>query len=165
MNDENEVFTITLIVDGDNSKLLLSTSETPAKEDSEASGVLYKEDLPEQFEEIVSKIPIFKTAMEEDGSEESITHTVDEFSNLYDLDLIQVIEAGEEILHVDLDDDNESEEDEKHNKEVFNGDDSDLSEFGDRDSNPDPFDIYRDESPNKEDAMSHIDPREALGNF
>lgn len=151
MPHTEDVFTITLIVDGDNSKLLLSTSETPAKEDSEASGVLYKEDLPEQFEEIISKIPIFTTAIEEEGSEESVTHTMDDFLELYDLDLNQIIEVGEEILNVDLDDDDESEEGSEHIEKL------DLDEA-------DPFGIYGD-SPKPGDALSHIDPREALEEF
>lgn len=157
MHDNQEVFTITLIVDGEDSKLLLSTSETPAKEDEDASGVIYREDLPEQFNEIISKIPVFKAAIDEDGSEESVTHTVDEFSDLYELDLLDVIESGEEILHVDLDDDGEEGEDEEHKEAVLSSDE--LTE---------PDDIYRDETmdsdelPDEEDAMAHIDPREAL---
>lgn len=164
MHEEQEVFTITLIADGENSKLLLSTSETPAKDDDEASGVLYKEDLPEQYEEITSKIPIFKDA--EEGSEESITHSVEEFLDLYDLDLIDVIEKGEEILHTDLDDDNEAGEDEEHNKEVFGGEDESDLEDSPRRTGPDPFAIYGDDDPpSEDDALAHIDPREALGNF
>ncbi|MCI4436112.1 MAG: hypothetical protein JHC33_04795 [Ignisphaera sp.] len=151
MHDDQEVFTITLIADGSDSKLLLSTSETPAKEDSEASGVIYKEDLPEQFEEIVSKIPIFRDA--EDGSEESITHTTNEFLDLYELDLLDLIEKGEEILHVDLDDDDESEEGEEH-KELVEPDEFDATEGG-------PEDIFA----SSDDALSHIDPREALDNY
>jgi hypothetical protein len=139
MHDEQETFTITLIADGDDSKLLLSTSETPAKEDSEASGVIYKQDLPDQFDEIISKIPRFSEAIAEDGSEETITHTVDEFIDLYDLDLIDLIERGEELLGHDLDNDNEEDEDHKP-------------------GDADPYDIYRNDS----DALSHIDPREAL---
>lgn len=163
MHEEQEVFTITLIVDGENSKLLLSTSDIPAKDDSEASGVLYKEDLPEQFNEIIAKIPSFRDA--EEGSEESVTHSVEEFLDLYDLDLIEVIEKGEEILHVDLDDDREVGEDEEHGKEVFGGEDSDLEDYPES-TGPDPFAIYDDEeTPSEEDALAHIDPREALGNF
>ncbi|MEI6297296.1 MAG: hypothetical protein WCO84_06705 [bacterium] len=157
MHEEQEIFTITLITDGEDSKLLLSTGETPAKEDSEASGVIYKEDLPEQFEEIVSKINVFKIASEEDGNEESITHSVQEFLDLYDLDLIDVIEQGEEILHVDLDDDEDSESEEEHPANIFDGDDSDLRDYDD--ASPDPFAIYgNDEPPSEEDALSHIDP-------
>jgi hypothetical protein len=159
MHDDQEVFTLTLLMDGEDSKLLLSTSETPAKEDSEASGVIYKEDLPDQFEEIVSKIPVFRDA--EDGSEESITHTVNEFSDLYELDLLDIIEKGEEILHVDLDDDDESEEDPEH-AELTNGEPG-LEPEPDS-SEADPFGIYRD-APSEDDAMGHIDPREALGNY
>lgn len=150
MYDNEEVFTITLIADGVDSKLLLSTSETPAKEDEDASGVIYLEDLPEQFNEIVSKISLFENA--EDGSEESITHTLAEFLNVYDLDLLELIEKGEEILHVDLTEDDE---------------DLVTPILEDKyDTSPDPFDIYRnDEPPAEEDALSHIDPREALGNY
>lgn len=162
MHQDQEVFTITYIADGDNSKLLLSTSETPAKEDSEASGVIYREDLPEQFDEIVSKIPVFKDA--EDGSEESITHTVEEFQDLYELDLINIIEKGEEILHVDLDDDENEEGSEDHEVDIFKGDDADLA-YPDT-TGPDPFAIYGDdEPPSKNDAMSHIDPREAFDQY
>jgi len=161
MHENQEIFTITLITDGENSKLLLSTDETPAKDDSEASGVIYKEDLPEQFEEIVSKIPVFKTAMEEDGNEESITHSVEEFLDLYELDLVDIIERGEEILHTDLDNDETDENNEEHEPGTFNGDDADLEEYDS--TSPDPFAIYGDdELPNEEDAMSHIDPREAF---
>ena len=145
MHEDQEIFTITLIVDGENSKLLLSTSETPAKEDSEASGVLYKEDLPKQFDEIVSKIPIFKLAMEEDGSEVSITHTLEELSDAFDLDLLDLIEQGEEILHVDLDNDKdeEGEESPEHAEKVL--------------SNSEPYDIY-----SKELEDETYDPRESL---
>ena len=152
MYDNEEVFTITLILDGVDSKLLLSTSETPAKEDEEASGVIYLQDLPEQFKEIVSKIGIFEAA--EDGSEESVSHTLSEFLNVYDLDLLELIEKGDELLHIDPIEDNEDEEpiapilEDKY------------------DTSPDPFDIYRhDKIPSEEDALSHIDPREALGNY
>ena len=161
MHENKDIFTITLIVDGDNSKLLISTSETPAKEDSEAAGVIYKEDLPSQFNEIISKIPLFKTAMEEDGSEESITHSVDEFLHAYELDLLDLIEQGEEILHTDLDNDNEDDEKdeelEDHREEVLGLDNETKS---------DPFDIYRrDDDLGKEDALSHIDPRAAFENY
>ncbi len=161
MHENQDIFTITLITDGENSKLLLSTDETPAKDDDEASGVLYKEDLPKQFEEIVSKIPIFKLAMEEDGNEESVSHSIEEFLDLYDLDLIDVIERGEEILHVDLDDDeeNESDEEEHSDDNVFNGDDSDLRDYDS--ASPDPFAIYgENDSPIEEDEFSRIDPGE-----
>lgn len=161
MHQDHEIFTITYIADGDNSKLLLSTSETPAKEDSEASGVIYKEDLPEQFDEIVSKIPLFRDA--EDGSEESITHSVEEFQDLYELDLVNTIEKGEEILHVDLDDDENEEGSEHHETDIFSGDDADLG-YPDTTS-PDPFAIYGDEAPDENDAMSHIDPREAFDQY
>ncbi len=162
MHDNQEVFTITLIVDGDDTKLLFSASETPAKEDSDASGVIYRSDLPEQFNEIVSKIPIFSTAIDEEGSEESITHTFEEFQDMYELDLVNLIERGEEILHTDLDDDNEAGEDEEHKNQVLEPESSDeLTE---------PDDIYKDspseendiDFPGEEDAMAHIDPREAL---
>ncbi len=154
MHENQEIFTITLITDGENSKLLLSTDETPAKEDSEASGVIYKQDLPEQFDEITSKIPVFKTALEEDGNEESITHSVEEFLDLYDLDLINVIEQGEEILHVDLDNDEAEEGDENHTPGTF--DDSDLDDYDE--TGPDPFAIYGD----NDNSESYIDPRDAF---
>lgn len=160
MHENQEVYTITLIVDGEDSKLLLSTSDMPAKEDDEASGVLYKADLPEQFEEITSKIPIFTAAMQEDGSEESITHTPEEFMDLFELDLMDIIERGEEILHTDLDDDSEAGEDEAHNKQVLGMDDSNLEEPDE--SLEDPYAIYKDEPASPEDALGHIDPREAL---
>jgi hypothetical protein len=151
MFDNEEVFTITLIADGVDSKLLLSTSETPAKEDEDASGVIYLEDLPEQFNEIVSKIAIFEAA--EDGSEESVTHTLSEFLNVYDLDLLELIERGEELLHTESAEDNEDEETTPILEEKY-------------DNSPDPLDIYRhDEIPSEEDALSHIDPREALENY
>ncbi|MCI4435545.1 MAG: hypothetical protein JHC33_01865 [Ignisphaera sp.] len=151
MYDNEEIFTITLILDGVDSKLLLSTSETPAKEDEDASGVIYLEDLPEQFNEIVSKIAIFEAA--EDGSEESVSHTLSEFLNVYDLDLLELIERGEEILHTELTENNEDEDTIPILEEKY-------------DTSPDPFDIYRqDEILSEEDAFSHIDPREALGNY
>lgn len=163
MYDNEEIFTITLIADGENSKLLLSTSETPAKEDEDASGVIYKEDLPEQFNEIVSKIPIFKEAIEEDGSEESITHTTSEFADMYELDLLDLIEKGEEILHVDLDDDGEADENEQHVK-LVRDEPEEPEELADTKSSP--YDIYmNDEPPSEEDALNYIDPREALENF
>ena len=133
MHEDQEVFTVTLIVEGNNSKLLLSTSETPAKDDTEASGVIYKEDLPEQFNQVVSKIPIFKTAIDEDGSEESITHTLEEFSNIYDLDLLDIIESGDAELRPI------------------------LSEEVDTDLDYNPF-----ERITKHIDFSYIDPREAL---
>lgn len=164
MHDNQEVFTITLIVDGDDTRLLLSTSETPAKEDDEASGVIYKTDLPDQFEEIISKIPRLKDASEEEGSEETVTHTVEDFTDLYDLDLLDLIEQGEEILHTDLDDDDEESESEEHSNEVLGQGEPSLDDS--ESSTTEPFDIYReDEDFNQEDALAHIDPREALEKF
>ena len=148
MHEEQDIFTLTLIVDGDDTRLLLSASETPAKDDDEASGVLYRDDLPEQFDEIINKIPRFADSIQEEGSEETVTHSVEEFFDLYDLDLPNVIEAGEKILHVDLDSDKEEDE-----KEGGLG-------------SSDPYDIYRnDEVPDENDALAHIDPREALEEF
>ena len=143
MHDSEQEFTLTLIVDGEDSKILISNSDVPADTDEDADGVIYKSDLPDQYDDIVSKIPIFSEC--EDASKESITHTLDDYNSLYDdLDLMGVIEAGEEILHVDLDGDDESEEE---------------HELG----AADPYDIYRDDAPDKDDALAHIDPREALG--
>ena len=120
--------------------------------------------MPEQFDEIVNKIPVFKTAIDEDGAEESITHSLVDFTDMYDLDLYDIIEKGEELLHIDLDDDNEQAEDEKHNKEVFSGDESDLDSKDS--SKPDPFDIYRDDDKiNDGDALNHIDPSEIFRNY
>jgi len=162
MHESQEIFTITLITDGENSKLLLSTNEIPAKDDEEASGILYKEDLPKQFEEIVSKIPVFKAAMEEDGNEESVSHSVEEFLDLYDLDLIAVIEEGEEILSVDLDGNENKEGKESHIDGIFDGEDSDLGSSIEKDkTGSDPFAIYDRDYPT-ENEDSHIDPREAF---
>lgn len=152
MHENEDVFTITLIADGVDSKLLLSTSDIPAKEDEDASGVIYLQDLPEQFNEIVSKISLFESA--EDGSEESITHTLSEFLNVYDLNLLELIERGEEILHVDG---------------IENTDEEQEPVFEDKYASqiePDPFDIYRhDDGISQDDALSHIDPWEALDNY
>ena len=161
MYENQEVYTITLITEGDNSKLLLSTNEVPAKEDIEASGIIYREDLPEQFNEIVSKIPIFKMAIEEDGNEESVSHTIEEFLDLYELDLLNIIEAGEELLVNSEIRDNTDDEAVSYDSidPVFIGEDADLAEYDT--TSADPFAIYGgDEPPSEDDAMSHIDPRE-----
>ena len=142
----HELFTLTLIADGENSKLLVSTSDEPAKDDEDASGIIYKEDLPELFDEIVNKIPLFRNA--EDGSEESVSHSTEDFLNLYDLDLYDIIERGEELLGKDLDNDNEEGESEEHVEKVQRGD-------------ADPYGIYNSDI-NTEDALAHIDPMEAL---
>lgn len=134
MRELHNEFTITLIVEGVDSKLLVSTSKIPAKEDSEASGILYREDLPEQFNEVVSKIPLFKTAIDEDGSEESITHTLDEFINIYDLDLATIIEEGEELLQVNVLEDVENVLSESTNPNDIYQEDNDFDDFDPREA-------------------------------
>ena len=138
--NSKEVFTITLIVEGSDSKILLSLSDIPAKSDDEASGIIYKEDLPEQFNEIVSRIPIFKTAVEDDGSEESITHTISEFLDIYELDLLGVIESGDAELRPSISNFNKQDE-------ILIEDNEPYNPFERTSNNVDP---------------SYIDPREAL---
>ncbi len=100
-HNEDPLFTITFIVDGDDSKLLFSTSEFPAKADEEASGVIYKADLPEYFDKIVSKIPLFRDIRDEDGAEETITRTIDDFNSMYDIDILDLISKGDDLLNND----------------------------------------------------------------
>ena len=87
-------FTLTLIKDGESSRILVSHGETPAKDDDEADAVISKEQLSSTYSAIESAIPNFRDA--EDGCEDWITHTTEEFLDIYDLDLIKVFEDADE---------------------------------------------------------------------
>jgi hypothetical protein len=87
-------FTLTLIKDGESSKILVSHGETPAKDDDEADAVISKEQLTSTYSAIESAIPNFRDA--EDGCEDWVTHTTEEFLDIYDLDLIKVFEDADD---------------------------------------------------------------------
>lgn len=92
MNDQ--IFTLTLIKNEDASKILVALGDVPAKADEEAAAIISEKLLPKTYDIIVSSIPNFKAS--EDGCEESITHSIDEFIDMYDLDLITIFEDAEE---------------------------------------------------------------------
>ena len=94
MNDTT--FTLTLIKDGETSRILVSSSNIPAKADEDADAVISQKTLPATYKTIVDTIPNFRDA--EDGCEDWITHSVDEFLDIYDLDLVKVFEDAEEDL-------------------------------------------------------------------
>ena len=90
----NTIFTLTLIKDGKASRILVAQGNTPAKADEEAAAIASEATLPQTYKAIVDAIPNFKEA--EDGCEDWVTHTVDEFLDIYDLDLVKVFEEAEE---------------------------------------------------------------------
>lgn len=92
MNDQT--FTLTLIKNESASKILVALGEVPAKADEEAAAIISEKLLPKTYDVIVGSIPNFKAS--EDGCEESITHSIQEFIDMYDLDLITIFEEAEE---------------------------------------------------------------------
>lgn len=112
------MFTLTLIKDGEESKILVTDGETPAKAEEEADAVISKSALASTYKAIVDAIPNFRDA--EDGCEDWITHSIEEFLDIYDLDLVKVFEDAE----------NESIEkvDEEAGEETESTSEEDLSE-------------------------------------
>ena len=88
--------------DEDDKKLLFKDGEIPAKSEDEADAVCTPEDSI--FDTIVSAIPMFRDA--EAGAEETVTHSPEEFLDMYNLD----IELLEDEVGADLDGDHEVEE-------------------------------------------------------
>jgi len=85
--------------DEDDKKLLFKDGEIPAKSEDEADAVCTPEDSI--FDTIVSAVPMFRDA--EAGAEETITHSPEEFLDMYNLD----IELLEDEVGADLDGDHE----------------------------------------------------------
>lgn len=114
MINKKETFTFTFLFNDEEDKVILIThGEEPAKEISEADSVLtYKnEDEREAIDKIISKIDVFKEA--EPGSEESISATLEELEDRYDISL----EDMEEETGEDLDDDTSQEKSEDSEKD------------------------------------------------
>lgn len=119
MIDKNAVFTFTLLYrDEDEKVVLIKSGETPAKSEDEADSVLTTkvEEEASTVEKIMSKL--FKDC--EAGSEESITASLQEFEDKYDISL----EELEEEVGEDLDNDNEAGEDQKHVEKVLDGEEA-----------------------------------------
>lgn len=128
MIDKTAVFTFTLLFRDDSEKVILITSgEVPAKSEDEADSVLSSTDETEAptVDKIVSKL--FKDA--EPGSEESITASLEEFEDKYDISL----EELEEEVGEDLDNDQEKGEGPEHIEKVL--DEPETSEY-DYEGNP-----------------------------
>lgn len=127
MNDS--LFTLTLIKDGEDSRILVISGETPAKDDDEAEAIIAKKSLASTYSAIEKAIPNFRES--EDGCEDWVTHTLDEFLDIYDLDLVKVFEDAEEEEEAETED-SETEE----VKETSDGSDGETSgeEISDKDS-------------------------------
>ena len=129
----DHIFTLTLIKDEDKSRLLVSVGETPAKTDEESDAIISEKCLPTTYKAIVSAIPNFDQA--EDGVEESICHSLEDWQNLYDLDLIKLFEdaESESIDAVEEDetvaDNGDEDEDEESDEELDKLSDDDTDEY------------------------------------
>ena len=135
------MLTITFLYNDENDKLLLfKAGQTRAEDENDADAVSTPGD--EVFDTVVSAIPAFRDA--EPGSIESITRTVDEFLDEYNLD----IEMLEDKAGEDLDGDSEVGEDEAHEETIA--------------TSPEP--IYTDpfESLDKDTGTGYTDPDSAL---
>lgn len=135
------MLTITFLYNDENDKLLLfKAGQTRAEDENDADAVSTPGD--EVFDTVVSAIPAFRDA--EPGSIESITRTVDEFLDEYNLD----IEMLEDKAGEDLDGDSETGEDEVHAETIT--------------TSPEP--IYTDpfESLDKDTDTGYTDPDSAL---
>lgn len=124
MIDKTAIFTFTLLYRDEDEKVILITSgETPAKTEEEADSVLSSknEDEAPAVDQIISKM--FKDT--EPGSEESITASLQEFEDKYDISL----EELEEEVGEDLDNDQEKGEDEEHVEKVLDAPDSDDANY------------------------------------
>jgi hypothetical protein len=114
--NKNEVFTFTLLYrDEDDKVILIKSGEVPAKSEDEADSVLSlkNEDEKEAVEKIIDKM--FPSA--ESGSEDSITNSLEDFENKYDISL----EDLEEEVGQDLDNDSEKDENSEHAEKVLDG--------------------------------------------
>jgi hypothetical protein len=132
MNDQ--IFTLTLIKNESASKILVALGEVPAKVDEEAAAIISKKLLPKTYDIIVSSIPNFKAS--EDGCEESITHSIQEFIDMYDLDLISIFEEAEEESVENADTDETTEDPEVCKDEPCEtSPEFDPDIFGDKSSN------------------------------
>lgn len=127
MINKNEIFTFTLLDrDDDDKVILIQKGDVPAKSEEEADTVLSikNDDEKDTVDKLISKL--FKHT--EPGSEESITASLEEFENKYDISL----EEFEEDTGKDLDNDVEEEESEKHADKVDTDTaDEDLSNISD----------------------------------
>lgn len=124
MIDKTAIFTFTLLYRDEDEKVILITSgEIPAKTEEEADSVLSSknEDESSAVDQIVSKM--FKDT--EPGSEESITASLQEFEDKYEISL----EELEEEVGEDLDNDQEKGESEEHVEKVLDAPDSDDANY------------------------------------
>ena len=120
MNDS--MFTLTLIKDGEVSKILVTAGETPAKADDEADAIIDKSSLASTYKAIETAIPNFRDA--EDGCEDWVTHTIEEFLDIYDLDLVKVFEDADEEEPAEETDEETNEEAEETSEETITDKDS-----------------------------------------
>lgn len=93
---KKETFTFTFLYKDDDEKVILIThGEEPAKDESEADTCLSSknEDEKEAVEKIISKITAFKDA--EPGCEESITCSLEDLEDKYDISLEDMDDVGE----------------------------------------------------------------------
>ena len=128
------IFTLTLIKDDKDSRILVIHGETPAKADDEADAIVSEKNLPTTYKAIVDAIPNFKEA--EDGCEDWVSHSVEEFLDIYDLDLIKVFEEAEdESLEEISDEDSTGENTPEEDVEIVVSDD----ELGDAEFDSDIF--------------------------
>lgn len=114
MIDKTEYFTFTLLYRDEDEKVILIThGETPAKSEDEADTVLTSENKDEAstVDAIIDKL--FKDC--EPGCEESVSASLQEFEDRYDLSL----EELEEEVGEDLDNDFEKDEEEEHREKVL----------------------------------------------
>lgn len=117
MIDKTEVFTFTLLYrDEDEQVVLIKKGETPAKSEDEADSVLSStnDDEKEAVAKIIDKM--FSSA--EPGSEDSVTNSLEDFENKYDISL----EELEEEVGEDLDNDSEKDESDTHEDSVLDSD-------------------------------------------
>ena len=122
MIDKNAVFTFTLLYRDEDDKVILITSgETPAKSEEEAESVMSSanEDEASAVDKLISKL--FKDA--EPGSEESISASLQEFEDKFEISL----EELEDEVGQDLDNDQEEDED-AHIEKVLDDSEKDEKE-------------------------------------
>lgn len=136
-------FTLTLIKDEENSRILVVQGETPAKADDEAEAIASEKALPNTYKTIVDAIPNFREA--EDGCEDWVTHTPEEFQDIYDLDLLKVFSDAEEEAIDSEGSDDESETDEPTEIDIlsFDAPEFDSEFFTAVDDKTNPTDIFK----------------------
>lgn len=103
MTHDSQLFTITfLYIEEGNKLVLMTTGDVPAKTIEEADYALSSKNPNEAdlVEFIENSINIFK--MSEPGSEESVTHTAEEFQELYDLPFNELEEKVDEVIEAPL---------------------------------------------------------------